>query len=129
MKIIDNVRFGKTVSRKGTMQVLVLVGEGSNQRSVTRHAVRQGADWVGNNPDERVTKMHSDAEANLAHAEETLTRTQKLHEKLKKEENVTEDELFIVRTALNVANNRRAGAKERLARVQEDFPLRVIFRQ
>ncbi len=60
-------------SKKGARaQVVVLVGEGRNRRSVTRHVERRGYSWVGLNPDERAIPLNERYEHELTGTQHQL---------------------------------------------------------
>ena len=56
------------------MQVTVLHGEGSEQRSETRHVVRDNGIWIGNNPDPTAVSRDENARKVLESAKSAVER-------------------------------------------------------
>ena len=124
-------------------QVTVLIGKGYNRRSVTRHAVRRGYAWVGNNPDERAIPLNARYEAELAEAKNKLSIAETALDVLKKtldkaNEVIQEVAVAIVKDELETAiTTARANAmaadiavddaEKKLAQVQRELPLEVEF--
>jgi len=130
-------------------QVVVLVGEGQNQRSATRHVQRMGFNcWLGFNPDPRAIPLNAQYEAELQTAQADLTEANKalmsLRGKLVEVEAETpetivdaamlkemraelEDAIGAAQATVSFAESEVDEAETKLAHVRRELPLQVEF--
>lgn len=71
--ISSTIKKGKTIRA----QVVVLIGEGPNRRSVTCHVEHKGGIWVGRNPDESAEGYHEAADNRVSGAESAVQKVVK----------------------------------------------------
>ena len=133
-------------------QVIVLVGEGRNRRSITKHAERRAigpttVGYFGLNPDERAIPLNEKYEAELAETKSDLTSAEAalriLQKKLEEVGDVDPskvDEINIaaakamlegmietVKLEVYAAEFIVDDAKSKLDQVRQDLPLEVEF--
>jgi len=102
--------------------------------SVTRHVVRQGPNWVGNNPDGRAQSLNDSAEARFNSATTRANSLLQTMDRLSKEveERGSNPELaekiFMTSTNLVIASDELASAQKYLDQIHGDFPRLVVFR-
>lgn len=137
-----------TKRRKQMAQVVVLIGEGAQRRSTTRHAELKGGRWFGLNPDERAIPLNNLYTADLINAKAELAGEQatlnQLLEKLAELEAETPEDILAVATRKEMLVELKAAIDEahafvmfakteveeaelKLRIVQQELPLEVEF--
>lgn len=133
---------------KDMVQVTILVGEGADRRSETRHGEFKGGWWVGLNPDRRAIPMNQQfmaellaAKAEFTSEKATLTELNKELAKLEATEPTGDMDVAMItgykaeiaeaiveaQAFVGFAEAEVAEAKAKLAHVQHEVPLEVAF--
>jgi molybdopterin/thiamine biosynthesis adenylyltransferase len=108
--------------------VTVISGEGAKRRSTTRHIVRDGNRWVGNNPNDSAKRLNLEAEAGVTAAQEGLAKATVALETLKTATEVDRKVLGKARSTAFFAKMNVNQKTKRLEFVRQNFPLIVEFR-
>jgi len=123
-----------TKNRRKAM-VRVFMEEGSSRRSITRHVISHdgGKTFIGHNPDSMAISFNQDSDVRLKSAcrkVEFLANATERAEALVAEEEVSEEVKASFETLKNQLHEARMAfeaAREYQKKVQEEFPLEVIF--
>lgn len=122
-------------------QVIVLIGEGSNCRSMTRHAVREKGLLVGLNPDPRAIELNDRYEEEFAKSQSAVSKLEaeltalSVELEQAKTAEVLDDErieylvnaIEDVEVAIQLASADLNDADVKLRIVQQEFPRRIAF--
>ncbi len=114
---------GYNKKTKGS-QVVVLVGEGANRRSVTRHINAAG---MGNTPYPGVIEAHKTVANNIVAVEGALGMLRSSLTKLEAAEGTNHVDVVNKRISIKVAEDTLAAQKREQARLEKEMPLQVEF--